>query len=50
MREKELQLQRQENRMEILIQHLLTSNLLDDLNRISVDKAYREQMYQRYGL
>ncbi len=50
MQKKEIQLKRLENRMETLIQLLINNNLLDDLKKISMDKTYREQMYQRYGL
>ncbi len=50
IQKRELQLRKRENRMESLIQLLLNNNLLDDLKKISVDRAYREQMYQRYGL
>lgn len=50
VQKKEMQLKNRENRMETLVYLLLNKNLLDDLNRISVDKAYREQMYRKYGL
>lgn len=50
VQKKEMQLKKRENRMETLVQLLLKNNLLDELNKISVDKAYREQMYHRYGL
>lgn len=48
--EKEMRLKRQENRMETLVQYLLKNDLLDELNKISLDRTYREQLYQRYGL
>ncbi len=47
---KEQQLKKRENRMETLVWLLVKNNLLDDLNKICVDKGYREQMYHRYGL
>ena len=50
MQKKEIQLKRLENRTVTLIQLLINNNLLDDLKKISMDKTYREQMYQRYGL
>ncbi len=50
VQKKEMQLKKRENRMETLVQLLLDKNLLEDLSRISVDKAYRELMYQKYGL
>lgn len=50
IQKKEMQLKKCEKRMESLLQLLLKNNLLEDLNKICVDKAYREQMYQRYGL
>ncbi|WP_286152001.1 hypothetical protein [Sporofaciens musculi] len=48
--EKEMRLKKQENRMETLVQYLLKNDLLDELNKISLDRTYREQLYQRYGL
>ena len=48
--EKEMRLKRQEKRMETLVQYLLKNDLLDELNKISLDRTYREQLYQRYGL
>lgn len=39
-----------EKRLTSLIQRLLGENLLDDLRRVSEDRTYRDQMYQKYGL
>ena len=43
-------IEKRENRLHSLIQLLLHENLMDDLRRISEDRGYLEQMYQRYGL
>ncbi len=43
-------IEKRENRLHSLIQLLLHENLMDDLRRVSEDKGYLEQMYQRYGL
>ena len=43
-------IEKREKRLHSLIQLLLHENLMDDLRRVSEDKGYLEQMYQRYGL
>ena len=43
-------IEKREKRLHSLIQLLLHENLMDDLRRISEDRGYLEQMYQRYGL
>lgn len=39
-----------ENRLSLLLQKLFDENLLEDVKKVSEDKAYREQMYLKYGL
>ncbi len=34
----------------LLLQKLLAQGKIDDVQRISVDKEYREQLYEEYGL
>ncbi len=43
-------MEKKENRLNLLIQLLLHDNLMDDLKKAIEDRAYLEQMYQRYGL
>ena len=43
-------IEKREKRLHSLIHLLLHENLMDDLRRISEDRGYLEQMYQRYGL
>ncbi len=43
-------IEKREKRLHSLIQLLLHENLMDDLKRVSEDRGYLEQMYQRYGL
>ena len=43
-------IEKREKRLHSLIHLLLHENLMDDLRRVSEDKGYLEQMYQRYGL
>ncbi len=39
-----------ESRSFILIQKLFSENKIEEVKRVSEDKAYREEMYEKYGL
>lgn len=39
-----------ESRSFILIQKLFSENKIEEAKRVSEDKAYREEMYKKYGL
>ena len=50
LKKKEESNEKREQRLNLLIRHLLHDNLIGDLKVTSEDNAYLEQMYQRYGL
>lgn len=39
-----------ESRSFILIPKLFSENKIEEVKRVSEDKAYREEMYEKYGL
>lgn len=39
-----------ESRSFILIQKLFSENKIEEVKRVSEEKAYREEMYEKYGL
>ena len=43
-------LEQGEHRMQSLVQCLLSKRCYDELERATSDKAYRQQLYQQYGI
>jgi len=43
-------LEQGEHRMESLVQYLLSKRCYDELERATLDKSYRQQLYQQYGI
>lgn len=49
-KEVEKEVQKEEKRSFALIGKLLREDRIDDIRRVSEDKAYRDMMYRQYGL
>lgn len=48
--EVEKEVQKEEKRLFALIGKLLREDRIDDIRKVSEDKAYRDMMYRQYGL
>ena len=46
----EKEVQKEEKRLFALIGKLLREDRIDDIRKVSEDKAYRDMMYRQYGL